>query len=188
VAIALASTVAVLTGAERSQQAFAKAWEGKHVIVKQTLFSLVYNERGLLGNTVSAKRDGLTVVTPSAGMYFQFDGRQGQDDIVARDAQRIVDAVGVAYRPDSLNVRSYRRIEPLLIARYDAGVELVVRSVRMDRDTVRLSFMQMEGPDGADASVTSLTIKWPVPLSRSFSERDVIEQLIRPFLDVKPAS
>jgi hypothetical protein len=26
-----------------------------------------------------------------------------------------------------------------------------------------------------------------VPLSKSFSERDVIEKLVRPFLDVKPA-
>jgi len=183
--IALASAVSVLTAAERPQQAFARDWEGKHVVVKQTLFTFVYNERGLFGNTVSAKRDGLTVVTPYEGTYLQFDGRQGQDDIVGRDAQRIVDAVDVAYRGDPLDVRSYRKVEPLLIARYDAGVELVVRDVRMDRNTVRLSFTQMAGPDSADAPVTSLTIKWPVPLSRSFFERDVIEKLIRPFLDVK---
>ena len=185
--IALTSAVTVLTAAGHPQQAFAKDWEGKHVVVRQTLFSLVYNERGLLGNTVSAKREGLTVVTPSEGMYFQFDGRQGQDDIVGRDAQHIVDAVAVAYRGNTLDVRSYRKVEPLLIARYDAGVELVVRSVRMERDTVRLSLVQIAGPDSADAPVTSLTIKWPVPLSRSFSERDVVEKLIRPFLDVKQA-
>jgi hypothetical protein len=184
-AIALASTVSVLTAADRPQRVFARDWEGQHVIVKQTLFTLVYNERGLFGNTVSAKREGLTVVTPSDGTYFQFDGRQGQDDVVGRDAQRIVNAVGVAYSQNTLDVRSYRKIEPLVIARYDAGVELVVRSVRMDRDTVRLSFVQMTGPDGADDPVTSLTIKWPVPLSRTFSERDLIEKLIRPFLDVK---
>jgi hypothetical protein len=185
-AIALASGIAVLTAADRPQQAFAKDWEGRHVVVKQTLFSLVYNERGRLGNTVSAKRDGLTVVTPSGGIYFQFDGRQGQDDVVGRDAQHIVDAVAAAYIGDALDVRAYRKVEPLLIARYDAGVELVVRTVRMERDTVRLSFVQMAGPDGTDDPVTSLTVKWPVPLSKSFSERDVVEKLIRPFLDVKP--
>jgi hypothetical protein len=183
-AIALVSGAAALTAADRPQQAFAKDWEGRHVVVRQTLISLVYNERGLLGNTVSAKRDGLTVVTPSAGMYFQFDGRQGQDDVVGRDAQRIIDAIAVAYRGDTLDVRAYRKIEPLLIARYDVGVELVVRSVRMDRDTVRLVFGQAAGPDRDDAPVTSLTIKWPVPLSRSFSERDVVETLIRPFVEV----
>ena len=57
----------------------------------------------------------------------------------------------------------------------------------MSRDTVRLSFTQPAGPDGADVPVTSLTIKWPMPLSKSFSERDVIEKLINPFVDVKPA-
>ena len=185
-AIALASTVSVLTAADRPQRVFARDWEGKHVIVKQTLSTLVYNERGLLGNTASAKREGLTVVTPSEGTYLQFDGRQGQDDIVGRDAQRLVDQVVEAYSRNSLDVRAYRKIEPLAIARYDAGVELVVRSVRMDRDTVRLSFVQMAGPEGADDQVTSLTIKWPLPLSRSFAERDNIEKLIRPFLDVKP--
>jgi hypothetical protein len=118
-------------------------------------------------------------------MYFQFDGRQGQDDIVGRDAQHIVDAVAVAYRGNTLDVRSYRKVEPLLIARYDAGVELVVRSVRMERDTVRLSLVQIAGPDSADAPVTSLTING-VPLPGP-SERDVVEKLIRPFLDVKQA-
>jgi hypothetical protein len=185
--MALASAASVLTAAVRPQQVFAKDWEGRHVVVRQTLFSLVYNERGLLGNTVSAKREGLTVVTPSAGMYFQFDGRQGQDDVVGRDAQNIVNAVALAYRGNTLDVRPYRKVEPLLIARYDAGVELVVKSVRMDRDTVRLSLVQMAGPDSGDAPVTSLTVKWPVPLSSSFSERDVVEKLIRPFLDFKQA-
>jgi hypothetical protein len=185
-AVALASTVSVLTAADRPQRVFAKDWEGRHVIVKQTLFTLVFNERGLFGNTVSARREGLTVVTPSAGTYLQFDGRQGQDDVVGRDAQRVVDEVGSTYSGNSLDVRSYRKIEPLMIARYDAGVELVVRSVRMDRDTVRISFVQLAGPEGPGEPVTSLTIKWPVPLSRSFSERDIIEKLIRPFLDVKP--
>jgi hypothetical protein len=185
-AIALASTVSGLTAADRPQRVFAKDWEGKHVIVKQTLFTLVYNERGLLGKTAAAKREGLTVVTPSDGTYLQFDGRQGQDDIAGRDAQRVVDKVVAAYSANNLDVRSYRKIEPLAVARYDAGVELVVSSVRMDRDTVRLSLVQMTGPDGADDPVTSLTIKWPLPLSRSFSERDNIEKLIRPFLDVKP--
>ena len=104
-AIALASTVSVLTAADRPQRVFAKDWEGKHVIVKQTLFTLVYNERGLLGNTASAKREGLTVVTPSEGTYLQFDGRQGQDDIVGRDAQSLVDQVVEAYSRNSLDVR-----------------------------------------------------------------------------------
>jgi hypothetical protein len=73
----------------------------------------------------------------------------------------------------------------LLIARFEAGVELVVSSVRLDRDSVKLSLVQAAGPEGPDARVTSLTIKWPVPLSRSFSEREAIETLIRPFIDLK---
>jgi hypothetical protein len=39
--------------------------------------------------------------------------------------------------------------------------------------------------------LTTLTVKWPVPLSRAFAERDPIEDLIRRFVeavDVKPAT
>ena len=171
------SAGAALAAAERPQQAFVKNWEGKRVTVKRTLYTLVYNERGLLGNTASGKRDGLIVVTPFQGAYFQFDGRQGREDVVGRDPQRMVDAVADAYQPDSLDVRQYRKVEPVLIARYDAGVELVVKNVRLDHDTVKLTFVQPTGPDGADEPVTSLTIKWPMPLSKSFAERDQIEKL-----------
>jgi hypothetical protein len=106
--------------------------------------------------------------------------------VVGRDPQSMVRAVAAAYDGDSLDVRQYRRVEPLLIARYDPGVELVVASVRLDRDTVKLGFVQESGPDGDDAPVTSLTIKWPVPLSKSFSERAIIEQLILPYVNVLP--
>jgi len=181
-----ATGVAELAAGERPQQAFVRNWEGRRVIVKRALFTLVYNERGLLGNTASGKRDGLIVVTPFEGVYFQFDGRQGRNDVVGRDPQRMVDAVADAYQPDSLDVRSYRKVEPVSIARYDAGVELVVKKVRLDRDTVKLTFVQPTGPDGPDDPVTSLTIKWPMPLSKSFAERDQIERMIRPFVDVTP--
>ena len=89
------------------------------------------------------------------------------------------------YQPDSLEARSYRKIEPLHLARYEPGVDLVVKSVRVDRDSVRLGFMQPDGPSSGDDLVTSLTIKWPVPLSKSFSERDLVENLIRRFVDFK---
>jgi hypothetical protein len=174
-------SVIVAAAADRPQQAFVRDWEGKHVVVARTLFSLVYNERGLLGNTTSGKRDGLVVVTPFEGTYMQFDGRQGRDDVVERDPQAVVNGVATAYAPDSLDVRQYRKVEPVMMARYDAGVELVVSSVRIARDSVRLVLALPTDPQG-DAPVTSLTVRWPMPLSKSLSEREPIENLIRGFL------
>jgi len=182
--IAFVSAVSGVSAGDRPQESFVKTWQGRRVVVRRTLFSLVYNERGLLGNTYSGKRDGLTVVTPSEGAYLQFDGRQGRDDVVGHDPQGMIRAVAEAYDGDALDVRQYRRVEPLLIARYEPGVELLVDRVRLGRDTVKLSFVQRGGPDGDDVPVTSLTIKWPVPLSKSFSERALIEQLILPYVDV----
>jgi hypothetical protein len=37
-------------------------------------------------------------------------------------------------------------------------------------------------------SATSLTVKWPMPLSKSFTERHVIENLIQRFVEVEPAT
>ena len=87
--VALASITVVELSAESPQQAFVKSWEGQDVVVKQTLYALVYNERGRLGNTYGARRDGLTVVTPSQGVYFQFDGRQGRDEVIQRQPLEI---------------------------------------------------------------------------------------------------
>jgi hypothetical protein len=180
-------TPRVLIAAEAPHEDFARSWEGRQIVVKQALYTLVYNERGKLGNTHTAKRDGLTVVTPHDGVYLQFDGRQGRDSLSGRDPQGLFDAVSVAYRGNALEVRSYRKVEPLLITRYDPGAALVVRRIRVERDTVRFSFVQADGPDGAEDAVTSLTVKWPVPLSKSFSERPLIEQAIRAFVDLAPA-
>ena len=66
--VMLVSGPSAIHASDSPQDAFAKRWEGRSVTVRQPLYSLVYNERGRLGTTKSARRDGLTVVTPSASM------------------------------------------------------------------------------------------------------------------------
>lgn len=183
--IALSTTFTTLAAADTPQQAFAKSWQGKTVIVKRSLYTLVYNERGRLGNTRDGKRDGLIVLTPSQGGYFQFDGRQGREDVVERDPKRIFDAVNLMYAPDTLEVRSYRKVEPVIVSRYDSGWELRVQQVRVDVDTVNLTFSIPSGPEASEDVVTSLRVKWPIPFSKSFSERDGVESLIRQFVDTQ---
>lgn len=180
--IVLASAGATLT-AESPQQAFVKAWDGRAVVVRTTLYSLVYNERGKLGNLRSGVREGLIVATPSKGNYYQFNGRQGRDAVVESDLQRVVASINTAYEADSLEVRSYRKVEPLAIQRYDRGVELVVSGVRVDRDEIRLDFAPA---DGGQDPVTSVRIKWPTPWSKSFSERALVEDLVGRFVEIKP--
>jgi hypothetical protein len=185
--VALASIAVVEVAADSPQQAFVKSWEGQDVVVKRTLFALVYKERGRLGNTSSPRRDGLTVVTPNQALYFQFDGRQGRDDVIERDPQKVLDAVNAEYQGDGLDVRSYRKLEALVLTRYDAGVRLIVKSVKVDRDAVRLGFVEAGGSNGPDDLGATLTVKWPVPLSKALTERPLIENLVRQFVDF-PAS
>ena len=156
---------------------FARAWEHQTVTVKRALYTLVYDERGKLGNTYEGKRDGLTVVTP-AGVSLQFDGRQGRSDVVCANAEDVVEAVRSQYNPDALDLRSYRKLNPIVVHRYDPGVELVVLSARVGRDAIRFGF----AVPGEDVEATSLTVRWTTPFSKSFTEREVVEGLISWFL------
>jgi hypothetical protein len=174
----LGTTVA----AESPQQAFVKSWKGQSVVVKKALYSLIYNERGKLGTTRSGQREGLLVVIPLGGEYFQFDGRQGRDTVIANEPEMLVRAVSTAYQPDGLDVRPYRKLEPLAVHRFEPGVELVVSGVRIERDEVKLEFVDS---DGGKELVTSLRMKWPLPISSSFSERASVEDVLRRFLEIK---
>ncbi len=181
VALVLATTT--IMSADTNQNAFKKNWVGRRVVVNGPLYSLVYKERSLRGS-IRADRDGLTVVTPFAGTYFQFDGRHRVDDVIEHDVQKIAEAVKRAYIKDKLSDEGFTQvIEPVMLAHYDRGVELVVRAAQVDLDTVRLKLSL--AADGDDDVVTSVTVKWPAPLSKSFSERGDVEDLIQQFLTLK---
>jgi hypothetical protein len=180
-ALLVLACTTITVDAESPRQAFVKAWKGQSVVVKTALYSLVYNERGRLGNTRGGRREGLLVVT-STGEHFQFDGRQGRDTVIAQDPALLVNAVSAAYQGNTLDVRPYRRIEPLGIEQFVPGAELVVKDVRIERDEVKLEFEQA---DGSTDTTTSLRIRWPLPLSPSFSEQPHLEGLLRRFVEIR---
>lgn len=181
---ALILTAPAVSSAESNQKAFEKSWVGRRVVVKQALYSLVYNEQGLVGAVRAGRRAGLTVVTPFAGTYFQFDGRHHVDDIVEHDVRRIPASITVAYRKDkALGEGFSQEIEPVTLTFYDVGFHLTVKTARVDRDVVQLTLVPTTGDD--EEIATSLTVKWPVPLSKSFSERGNVEDLIQQFLTVQ---
>ena len=168
--------------ADSPQRAFAKSWTGQPVVLKRMLYSLIYNERGKLGTTRNGQREGVLVTTPLRGEYFQFDGRQGRNTVTAVDPELLSRAVFKEYEADALDVRAYRKLEPLAVHRFEAGVELEVSDVRLERDEVTFEFAQ---PGGGKDSVTSLRIKWPLPLSPSFGERGPVEDVLRRFVAIK---
>jgi hypothetical protein len=178
--LVLASTIATVSAANNPKEEFAASWEGQAVVLKQRLHTLAYKERGRLGNG-SDKRDGLFVVTPFSGTYYQFDGRQSKDDLRGADAQSVADAIYAAYAGDALDMRPYAKVEPIVLTIYEPGIELVVSSVRIDRDRLRVFFTDPRVPDTTPA--TSFMIQWPTPFSRSFSERPAVDALIRRYIE-----
>ena len=123
-------------------------------------------------------------MTPSAGTYCRFDGRDSEGDIVGREPQEVIDQIAQSYRRQlSLDIGFYLRIEPVLVAQYQPGGELVVTDVRLDRDRVRLSFASVAPDSPAGELATALTVQWPTNLSQALTERPLIEGLIRQFVD-----
>jgi hypothetical protein len=182
--VLVVGSVSTATAADISRETFTKTWVGRTVLLKQVLFTLTFDERGVMGQTRRDKREGLNVVTPFNGSHLQFDGRQKQDDVLESNAERLVDKVTAAYRGDSLSVRQYQKIQPQLLHRYDPGVELIVSKILIERDFVRVLLVDAKTPFG-DEPATALTVRWPAPFSKSFQERDVIEGLIKQYLQVK---
>jgi hypothetical protein len=181
--VALVLATITIVSADSNQNAFKKNWVGRRVVVKGSLYSLVYKERSLRGS-MNSGRDGLTVVTPFAGAYFQFDGRHRVDDVIEHNVQKIAEAVKRAYIKENMGNEGWiQDIEPVMLAHYDRGVELVVRAAQVNFDTVRLKLSRPA--NGDDDVVTSLTVKWPAPLSKSFSERGDVEDLIQQFLTLE---
>jgi hypothetical protein len=180
--VALAAA-ASLQAAERSgKKAFQHAWVGRSVVVKRALYSVVFDERSRVLPLVK-RRDrvsGLTVVTPTGTSYYQFDSRRdSEEDIVHQDPNGIVSEMRKQYYRDMhLDIGTVRDIEPLMLVRYSPGVAFIVRKVQIDRDRVRLYFHK----DGEADLATTLTVKFPTPLSNELTESALIDDALTRFV------
>ena len=178
VSIGLAAAAISLHAAEPlDRKAFLTAWEDRTVIVRQTLYSIVFDERSRVLPILKrqGRVTGLTVVTPGE-MYYRFDARRGsEEDIIDRDPNRIVSALRKQYhRSEYLDIGSSQDVEPVLLVRYEPGVELLVRRVQIERNLVRLWLHKDRKSDLA----TALTVQWPAPISKELTEAPLIDELL----------
>jgi len=177
------TAAASLHAAERSgKKAFQDAWAGRRVVVKRVLYSVVFDERSRVV-PIFKHRDrvsGLTVVTPAGTYYYQFDARrESEEDIVDRDPNGIVSEMKKQYfRSMHLDNGAVQDIEPLMLVRYSPGVTFIVRKVQIDRDRVRLHFHKDVEADLA----TTLTVKFPTPLSNELTESPLIDDALTRFV------
>lgn len=177
-----------LHGAERSaRKEFVNRWEGRSVVLQQPLYSIVYDERSRFLPFIKQhdKVRGLTVSTPG-GTYYQFEAlRDSESDIIESDPNRLVSILRNQYRRAMhLDIGTVQDVEPLMLMRYEPGVELIVGKVQIERDRVRLLLHK----DRESDPVTTLTVKWPVPLSSGLTESSLIDDLLARFAARHPPS
>jgi len=142
--VALA-VVASLDASERAgRKAFQNAWEGRSVVVKRTLYSIVFDERSRVVPLITHRDrvSGLNVVTPTGSSYYQFDARRNsEEDIVDQDPDRIVSKMRNQYvRSKHLDDGATQDVEPLMLVRYSDGQvsdALVKRAHRIAADRRR---------------------------------------------------
>ena len=65
-------SVQTLGAADSPQRTFATDWQGRTVVIRQRMYSLVYNERGKMGHIYNGRHEGLIVVTPQNGISYEF--------------------------------------------------------------------------------------------------------------------
>jgi hypothetical protein len=124
---------------------------------------------------------GLTVVTPTGTYYYQFDARRDSEkDIVDRNPNGIVSEMRKQYYRSLYvdDIGAVQDVEPLMLVQYTPGVALGVKKVQIDRDRVRLYFHK----DGESELATTLTVKFPTPLSNELTESPLIDDAISRFV------
>ena len=164
------------------QESISRCLGGPQRVVKRALYSVVFDERSRV-LPVFKHQDrvsGLTVATPTGTYYYQFDTRrESEDDIVDRDPDGIVSQMRKQYfRSLHLDNGAVQDIEPLMLVRYSPGVTFIVRKVQIDRDRVRLYFHK----DGEADLATTLTVKFPTPLSNELTESALMDDAITRFV------
>ena len=178
---AIATAVPLLSADASGRKTFLTAWQNRTVVLRRPLYSIVYDERSRW--VPLAKHDGrvagLTVGTPSA-MYYQFDARRdSEDDIIESDPNALVSRLRDQYRRSTaLELGNVQDVEPVLLVRYEPGTALVVKKIQIERDRVRLLLHKDRDSDLA----TTLTVKWPAPLSKELTESAPIEGVLARFV------
>ena len=112
--------------------------------------------------------------------YYRFDARRdSEDDIIERDPDRIVAILRTQYyRGLHLDIGNVQDVQPLMLVRYEPGAELIVRRIQIERDYLRLFLHKNRDSDLA----TTLTVQWPVPLSKELTESSLIDDVLMRFL------
>ena len=179
-ALALLCAVAPLHAAA-PKKAFVKAWEHQPVVLKRTLYNLIYNERQRFVPLVKheGKSAGLTVATPMETYYRFAARREDEQDVIDRDPARVLTLLHDHYRRSTnLDVGTVQDIEAVQLVRFEPGMRFKVERVNIAGDEVRLDLRGLDD----DPPATSLTVKLSAPLSPDLSEAPLVDKVLDRFL------
>ena len=103
------------------------------------------------GKHYTGKLAGLTVAT-HAGQHYEFDGPGSDEDIAEATPNKVMDQMSARFYSSShLELSNVKAITPRVLREFDPGVVLIVDSVKVERNRIRLDFSRSGDQKGGFA-------------------------------------
>ena len=175
---------ASVTAADSPADIFKREWKGRKVVLVQTLYTIQYPSVGALSpGRVGTRSAAITIVSPEKGTYYLIQPKG--NEIADSDPERLltrVTALTANQKLESLAGDNRRNVtaSPAVLLSYKPGERMIVDDVFMQNQWVRLDLNDEFHKGGPHT--TSLLIEWPKRVSKEFTERQAIEELIQKFL------
>lgn len=189
-AVVLMSSVGIAGKDERKE--FRKSLEGRTVVLKKKLISVMLPNSNLYTGNVSMKPEGVVAISPGLGPHFRawtFRGCPG-DFVIDVDFERFMrkvaacrSTVGVGGPFNRTNVPTPQQPQTL---EFEAGSRWRVKQVTADTGRFWGKFIIIRLQNDLNDE-TQLNIWWDdKQFSKAFTERPQVEQIIAEYLEVLP--
>jgi hypothetical protein len=112
-------------------KAFEQTWRGRHVVLKQPLYSIIATDAGNVLSEPGPKTNGVTVISPSNGTYYEglFGGKEHRDRDVQQLTAKASAATANMTRQKNITVYEHVKGNDAQLVTFKVGAAMTVKTV-----------------------------------------------------------